>query len=66
MPRTLAAFHRGLPVGVGTPRSVSRLANWYTVPCGSRYRSNSWVTNTASLGSTRTAAASRGRSGSSR
>jgi hypothetical protein len=48
------------------PRSVSRLASWYTVACGSRYQSNSWATSTASLGSTRTPATSRGRSGSSR
>jgi hypothetical protein len=66
MPRTLAAFQRGLPVGVATPNSVSRLASWYTVACGSRYQSNSCATNTASLGSTRTPATSRGRSGSSR
>src|SRR6266498_2085425 len=31
MPRTLATFQRGLPVGVAIPRSVSRLANRYSV-----------------------------------
>jgi hypothetical protein len=57
MPRTLAAFQRGLPVGVATPRSVNRLASRYTVACGSRYQSNSCATNTASARSTRTPAA---------
>src|SRR6266508_445233 len=66
MPRTLATFQRGLPVGVATPRSVSRLASWYKVACGARYQSNSCATSTASLGSTRTPAAWRGRSGSRR
>src|SRR6266511_753467 len=48
MPRTLATFQRGLPLGVATPRSVSRLASRYKLACGSRYQSNSWATSTAS------------------
>jgi len=48
------------------PRSVSRLASRYSVAPGSKYQSNSCATNTASSGSTRTPAASRGRCGSSR
>ena len=64
--RTLAAFQRGWPLRVATPSSVSRRASRYTVAPGSRYQSNSCATSTASPGSTRTAAASRGRSGSSR
>jgi hypothetical protein len=51
---------------VATPRSVSRRASRQTVACGSRYQSNSCATSAASPGSTRTADARRGRSGSRR
>jgi hypothetical protein len=67
-PRTLEAFPRGLPVGVGRWASRSRWATPYSVlgACGAVDQAKRWVTTAAVTGSSRRRRGSRGHSGANR